>query len=44
MMGEGATFGPEAMLKAYEESDDEKMEEIRARVDAVVDDPDRQRR
>ena len=25
---------------AYEESDDEKMEEIRARVDAVVEDPD----
>ncbi len=32
-------LGPEAMLKAYEESDDEKMEEIRARVDAVVADP-----
>ena len=31
--------GPDAMLKAYEESDDEKMEEIRARVDAVVADP-----
>ncbi len=32
-------LGPAAMLKAYEESDDEKMEEIRARVDAVVADP-----
>jgi cation diffusion facilitator CzcD-associated flavoprotein CzcO len=39
MLGEGATFGPEAMLRAYEESDDEKMTEIRARVDAVVTDP-----
>jgi cation diffusion facilitator CzcD-associated flavoprotein CzcO len=39
MVGEGATFGPEAMLRAYEESDDEKMTEIRARVDAVVRDP-----
>jgi microcystin degradation protein MlrC len=27
------------MLKAYEDSDDEKMEEIRARVDAIVQDP-----
>lgn len=32
-------LGPEAMLRAYEDSDDEKMEEIRARVDAVVRDP-----
>ncbi len=32
-------FGPDAMLRAYEECDDEKMEEIRARVDAVVRDP-----
>ena len=31
--------GPEAMLRAYEDSDDEKMTEIRARVDAVVNDP-----
>jgi cation diffusion facilitator CzcD-associated flavoprotein CzcO len=29
----------EAMLQAYEDSDDEKMEEIRARVDALVHDP-----
>ncbi len=33
-----ASFGPEMMLKAYEDSDDEKMEEIRARVDAIVED------
>jgi len=32
-------FGPDAMLAAYHESDDEKMEEIRARVDSIVDDP-----
>ncbi len=30
---------PEGMLAAYEESDFEKMEEIRSRVDEVVDDP-----
>ena len=29
----------EAFLKAYQDSDDEKMDEIRARVDAVVHDP-----
>ncbi|MBI4933032.1 MAG: NAD(P)/FAD-dependent oxidoreductase [Actinobacteria bacterium] len=29
----------QAMLQAYEDSDDEKMEEIRARVDAIVADP-----
>ncbi|MCB9381764.1 MAG: NAD(P)/FAD-dependent oxidoreductase [Acidimicrobiaceae bacterium] len=34
-----ASFGPEMMLKAYEDSDDEKMEEIRARVDTIVGDP-----
>jgi cation diffusion facilitator CzcD-associated flavoprotein CzcO len=39
MLGDGATFGPEAMLLAYEESDDEKMTEIRARVDDIVGDP-----
>ena len=32
------SFGPEMMLRAYEESDDEKMEEIRARVDEIVGD------
>jgi cation diffusion facilitator CzcD-associated flavoprotein CzcO len=39
MVSEGAEFTPETMLQAYEDSDDEKMEEIRARVDAIVDDP-----
>jgi cation diffusion facilitator CzcD-associated flavoprotein CzcO len=38
-LGKGAEFGPEAFLKAYEDSDDEKMTEIRARVDTIVDDP-----
>jgi cation diffusion facilitator CzcD-associated flavoprotein CzcO len=39
-MGEqGATFGPEMIQRAYEDSDDEKMTEIRARVDAIVSDP-----
>ena len=33
-------FTPEALLRAYHESDDEKMTEIRARVDAIVADPD----
>jgi cation diffusion facilitator CzcD-associated flavoprotein CzcO len=36
---EGATFGPEEMARAFEASDDEKMTEIRARVDAIVEDP-----
>lgn len=30
---------PEVLLKAYHDSDDEKMTEIRARVDALVEDP-----
>jgi cation diffusion facilitator CzcD-associated flavoprotein CzcO len=34
-----ADFGPERILQAYEDSDDEKMEEIRARVDEIVEDP-----
>ena len=34
----GGTPGPETLLQAYEESDDEKMSEIRARVDALVGD------
>ena len=38
-LGAGAAFTPETMLRAYEDSDDEKMEEIRARVDAIVGDP-----
>jgi len=33
-------LNPAAMLAAYEESDFEKMEEIRARADAIVRDPD----
>jgi cation diffusion facilitator CzcD-associated flavoprotein CzcO len=33
-----AVFGPEELRRAYEDSDDEKMTEIRARVDAVVTD------
>ena len=36
---QGMQPGPEAMLRAYEDSDDEKMEEIRARVDEIVADP-----
>ncbi len=32
-------FSPEALQRAYHESDDEKMVEIRARVDELVDDP-----
>jgi len=34
----GAEFTPETMLRAFELSDDDKMTEIRARVDAVVHD------
>ena len=32
-------FSAEALARAFEESDDEKMTEIRARVDAIIDDP-----
>ncbi|MEZ5381545.1 MAG: NAD(P)/FAD-dependent oxidoreductase [Microthrixaceae bacterium] len=32
-------YGPEIIAQAYEASDDEKMNEIRARVDAIVEDP-----
>jgi cation diffusion facilitator CzcD-associated flavoprotein CzcO len=35
----GEDFGPESIERAYEASDDEKMTEIRARVDAIVSDP-----
>ena len=35
----GAELSPETLVKAFEDSDDEKMEEIRARVDAIVADP-----
>ncbi len=39
-MGEpGATLGPEMIQRAYEDSDDEKMTEIRARIDTLVEDP-----
>ena len=33
-------FTPEKMMAAFEDSDFEKMEEIRARVDAIVEDPE----
>ena len=33
-------FTPEGMMAAFEDSDFEKMEEIRARVDTIVEDPD----
>ncbi len=32
-------FSPEGFMRAYYDSDDEKMTEIRARVDALIDDP-----
>ena len=39
-MGEsGGRFSPELMARAYEDCDDEKMEEIRERVDTIVTDP-----
>jgi cation diffusion facilitator CzcD-associated flavoprotein CzcO len=34
----GRPFGPEDFRRAYEESDDEKMSEIRARIDSIVED------
>jgi cation diffusion facilitator CzcD-associated flavoprotein CzcO len=34
----GGEFTPDTIRRAYEESDDEKMDEIRSRVDAIVDD------
>jgi len=37
-MSSGGEFGPEVIQRAFEDSDDEKMNEIRARVDAVVED------
>jgi len=36
----GGEFGPETIVRAFEDSDDEKMTEIRARVDAIVRDPE----
>ena len=38
-MGTTAEFTPELAMQAYEDGDDEKMEEIRARVDTIVEDP-----
>ena len=38
MSGPNPEFTPEAFRRAYEDSDDEKMTEIRARVDALVQD------
>jgi len=38
LMAGGEAPSPELLTRAYEESDDEKMAEIRARVDAIVDD------
>jgi cation diffusion facilitator CzcD-associated flavoprotein CzcO len=38
-MSSGGEVTPDDLVQAYEDSDDEKMEEIRARVDAVVEDP-----
>ncbi len=39
LVEQGAELTPETMQRAYEDSDDEKMCEIRARVDAIVEDP-----
>ncbi len=39
-MAKGAEFTPESFRQAYEESDDEKMEEIRRRADSIVGDPE----
>ena len=36
---QGGEFTPELIAKAFTDSDDEKMTEIRARVDAIVNDP-----
>ena len=39
VMSSGAQPGPDTVQRAYEDSDDEKMSEIRARVDEIVRDP-----
>ena len=39
LVAAGGEFTPGLIREAYEASDDEKMEEIRARVDAIVEDP-----
>ena len=38
VLADAGDFSPAAMEKAYHDSDDEKMEEIRARVDEIIDD------
>jgi len=40
-MSSGGEFGVDTLLDAFEDADFEKMEEIRARVDAIVDDRSR---
>ena len=40
IVANGGEVGPATLLKAYEDSDDEKMSEIRARVDSIVTDAD----
>lgn len=40
LVSDGAQFGPDIAVRAYEDSDDEKMSEIRARVDEIVRDPE----
>ena len=40
LVSAGEPFAPETIARAYEDSDDEKMAEIRERVDAVVTDPE----
>ncbi|MDG2027613.1 MAG: NAD(P)/FAD-dependent oxidoreductase [Acidimicrobiales bacterium] len=39
VLANGDDFSPAAMLKAFHDSDDEKMEEIRARVEQLIEDP-----
>jgi len=39
LVSDGAPLTPETTRQAYEDSDDDKMTEIRARVDALVEDP-----
>jgi cation diffusion facilitator CzcD-associated flavoprotein CzcO len=39
IMSSGAQMGPDTLRRAYEDSDDEKMCEIRERVDEIVGDP-----
>jgi len=39
-MSSGGEFSADTLLDAFEDADFEKMEEIRARVDSVVEDPD----